>query len=121
MPADNSPPTDEDHAAAQWAAAGDGDAGGSSSQQADVSVKPAPFTNFGASGASSGTSSGASGGPGGDLNLILDIPVQLTVELGRTRVPIKHILQVTQGSVVELEAVGADSTSEPGVIVETFF
>ena len=108
MPADNSPPTEEDRAAAQWAAAVDGDAGGGSPQQADVSVKPAPFTNFGASGASSGTSSGASGGPGGDLNLILDIPVQLTVELGRTRVPIKHILQLTQGSVVELEALAGE-------------
>jgi flagellar motor switch protein FliN/FliY len=27
-----------------------------------------------------------------DIDMILDIPVQLTVELGRTRIPIKHIL-----------------------------
>eukprot|EP01030_Chromulinospumella_sphaerica_P001035 gene1035-biopygen908 len=40
----------------------------------------------------------------GDINMVLDIPVQLTVELGRTRVPIKYILQLAQGSVVELEA-----------------
>lgn len=40
----------------------------------------------------------------GDLGLIVDIPVQLTVELGRTRIPIKHILQLAQGSVIELDA-----------------
>ena len=31
--------------------------------------------------------------PISDINRVLDIPVQLSVELGRTRVPIKHILQ----------------------------
>ena len=40
--------------------------------------------------------------------MILDIPVQLTVELGRTRVPIKHILQLGQGSVVELETMAGE-------------
>lgn len=50
--------------------------------------------------------SSASNGPNllGDINMVLDIPVQLTVELGRTRVPIKYILQLAQGSVVELES-----------------
>jgi flagellar motor switch protein FliN len=43
-----------------------------------------------------------------DIDLILDIPVQLTVELGRTKVPIKSILQMGQGSVVELDAVAGD-------------
>jgi flagellar motor switch protein FliN len=38
-----------------------------------------------------------------DIDMILDIPVQLTVELGRTRIPIRHILQLSQGSVVELD------------------
>jgi flagellar motor switch protein FliN/FliY len=33
----------------------------------------------------------------------MDIPVQLTVELGRTKIPIRHILQLAQGSVVELD------------------
>ena len=40
--------------------------------------------------------------------MILDIPVQLTVELGRTRIPIKHILQLAQGSVVELETLAGE-------------
>ena len=43
-----------------------------------------------------------------DIEFILDIPVQLTVELGRTRIPIKHILQLAQGSVVELEALAGE-------------
>ena len=45
---------------------------------------------------------------GNDINMILDIPVQLTVELGRTRIPIKNILQLAQGSVVELEAMAGE-------------
>jgi flagellar motor switch protein FliN/FliY len=49
-------------------------------------------------------------GPTGrqDIDMILDIPVQLTVELGRTRIPIKHILQLAQGSVVELDALAGE-------------
>ena len=43
-----------------------------------------------------------------DIDLVLDIPVQLTVELGRTRIPIKHILQLAQGSVIELDALAGE-------------
>ena len=43
-----------------------------------------------------------------DIDMILDIPVQLTVELGRTRIPIKNILQLAQGSVVELEGLAGE-------------
>ena len=35
--------------------------------------------------------------------MVLDIPVQLSVELGRTKMPIKQILQLKVGSVVELD------------------
>jgi flagellar motor switch protein FliN/FliY len=45
---------------------------------------------------------------GQDLDLILDIPVNLTVELGRTKIPIKHILQLAQGSVIELDALAGE-------------
>ncbi|MGB7182172.1 MAG: flagellar motor switch protein FliN [Burkholderiaceae bacterium] len=55
------------------------------------------------------TNTGASPTEGtGDLSMIMDIPVQLTVELGRTRIPIKHILQLAQGSVVELDALAGE-------------
>jgi flagellar motor switch protein FliN/FliY len=42
---------------------------------------------------------------GGDVNLdvILDVPVTLSMEVGRSRVPIRNLLQLNQGSVVELE------------------
>ncbi|RXR02644.1 flagellar motor switch protein FliN [Pseudoxanthomonas composti] len=42
---------------------------------------------------------------GNDLNLdmILDVPVALTLEVGRTRMPIRNLLQLNQGSVIELE------------------
>jgi len=43
-----------------------------------------------------------------DIGMILDIPVQLTVELGRTRVPIKNLLQLAQGSVVELDGMAGE-------------
>lgn len=36
------------------------------------------------------------------LDFILDIPLKVTVELGRVKMPIRDILQLAQGSVVEL-------------------
>ncbi len=55
----------------------------------------------------SGTGVDTSSAPN-DIDMILDIPVQLTVELGRTRIPIKHILQLAQGSVIELDALAGE-------------
>jgi flagellar motor switch protein FliN/FliY len=43
-----------------------------------------------------------------DLDIILDIPVQLTVELGRTKLTIKNLLQLAHGSVVELDAMAGE-------------
>jgi flagellar motor switch protein FliN/FliY len=37
-----------------------------------------------------------------DLTMLLDVPLQVTVELGRTRMTIESLLKLTQGSVVEL-------------------
>jgi flagellar motor switch protein FliN/FliY len=37
-----------------------------------------------------------------NLDFILDIPLQVTVELGRTKMLVKDILQLNQGAVVEL-------------------
>lgn len=50
----------------------------------------------------------ASGGAGTDIDLIMDVPVQLTVELGRTRLTIKNLLQLGQGSVVELDGLAGE-------------
>ena len=43
-----------------------------------------------------------------DIDLILDIPVQLTVELGRTKIAIRNLLQLAQGSVVELDGLAGE-------------
>jgi flagellar motor switch protein FliN len=96
--------SEEDRMAAEWAAALEESKGASGANgelaAAAETVAPAQFTNFNAA--------AAPGGAGNDLNMILDIPVQLTVELGRTRIPIKHILQLAQGSVVELETLAGE-------------
>ena len=43
-----------------------------------------------------------------ELDMILDIPVQITVELGRTKLTIKSLLQLAHGSVVELDAMAGE-------------
>jgi len=98
----NGAQSEEDKMAAEWAAALAESTPSSAATEVQTQaeqVAPASFTNF-----ASGTSPTA----GNDINMILDIPVQLTVELGRTRIPIKHILQLAQGSVVELEAMAGE-------------
>jgi flagellar motor switch protein FliN/FliY len=107
MPPDNAALTnsgmsEEDRMAAEWAAALAEAAPSSTATEVQTQaeqVAPASFQNFTPTG---GTAAG------NDINMILDIPVQLTVELGRTRIPIKHILQLAQGSVVELEALAGE-------------
>jgi flagellar motor switch protein FliN len=54
---------------------------------------------------------GAVAAPGearNDLEMILDIPVSLAVELGRTKISIKSLLQLAHGSVVELDALAGE-------------
>ena len=40
--------------------------------------------------------------------MIMDIPVRLTVELGRTRISIRNLLQLAHGSVVELDGLAGE-------------
>ena len=94
-------PAAQDAIADEWAAAlaeSRPDAGSAASNAVEQ-VAPVSFANLGHGGAPVA---------GNDLNMILDIPVQLTVELGRTKIPIKHILQLAQGSVVELETLAGE-------------
>ena len=98
--------SEEDRMAAEWEAAlaearSDTAAVAAAETVPLQSVKAASFTDFGSADAANPTGIN-------DINMILDIPVQLTVELGRTRIPIKHILQLAQGSVVELEAMAGE-------------
>jgi flagellar motor switch protein FliN len=94
---------EQDAMAAEWAAAlAEAAPAPSTAVAAEVApeqVSTPSFASFSPTG---------NAGPAGDINMILDIPVQLTVELGRTRIPIKNILQLAQGSVVELDALAGE-------------
>lgn len=48
---------------------------------------------------------GAQDAPAREVNVefILDVPVTLSMEVGRTRIPIRNLLQLNQGSIVELD------------------
>jgi len=61
-------------------------------------AKPAPFGKL--------TEEKARGG--GNLEMILDIPVTVSVELGKTRMVVNDLLQLGQGSVVELEKLAGE-------------
>lgn len=74
-----------------------------SEESAALSPKPATatvFKDFAGGELSTGTHN--------DIDFILDIPVQLTVELGRTKIAIKNLLQLAQGSVVELDGLAGE-------------
>ncbi len=43
-----------------------------------------------------------------NLDVILDVPVSLSMEVGRVRIPIRNLLQLNQGSVVELDRAAGD-------------
>jgi flagellar motor switch protein FliN len=105
MSADNSSNAQPDAMAGEWAAAlAESKAGGADAAAASTAIEqvsPAPFANL------SNSAAGLTGA-GNDIGMVLDIPVQLTVELGRTRIPIKNILQLAQGSVVELETLAGE-------------
>jgi flagellar motor switch protein FliN len=84
--------------AAALAQAAGSDGQGSSPYQA----KPASqvFPDF--------SNSGAKATVMHDLDMILDIPVQITVELGRTKLSIRNLLQLAHGSVVELDGMAGE-------------
>ncbi|MCC7635279.1 flagellar motor switch protein FliN [Stenotrophomonas rhizophila] len=62
---------------------------------------PAQFTTL--------QSDDISAGPELNLDVILDVPVTLSLEVGRARLPIRNLLQLNQGSVVELERGAGES------------
>lgn len=43
-----------------------------------------------------------------NLQMILDIPLRVTVELGRTKMPVSELLNLTQGSVIELSKLAGE-------------
>jgi flagellar motor switch protein FliN/FliY len=83
-----------------WAAAmaEQGDAGAQAAQP-QVATTPV-FEQFSATTGQTGMVN--------NLDMILDIPVNLTVELGRTKIAIRSLLQLAQGSVVELDGLAGE-------------
>jgi flagellar motor switch protein FliN/FliY len=66
-----------------------------------VTVQPVKFASF-------ENSEHAQGEQNKNLDLLMDIKLQLTVELGRTELPIKKVLELTRGSIIELEKVAGE-------------
>lgn len=69
-------------------------------QGRNVNVQPVQFANL---------SAGAFGNiDENNLNLLMDIPLKVTVELGRTQKQIKDILEMSQGSIIELDKLAGE-------------
>ena len=68
----------------------------SPTMNANVQAEPAEFHDLTDEG-------GDQGARDVNLEVILDVPVTLSMEVGRTRIPIRNFLQLNQGSVVELD------------------
>lgn len=103
--ADEDASANEQFTADDWAAAmaeqAEAEASGQPASPAD-DVKPAVFGNL------NPDISGLSPEATKNLELVMDIPIQLTVELGRTKMPIRNLLQLAQGSVVELNELAGE-------------
>lgn len=67
-------------------------------QKKDVVVRPASFGNLKNDGS----------GQLANMDMILDIPLTVSVEIGRTRMMVKDLLQLGQGTVVELEKLAGE-------------
>ncbi|MGR3763870.1 flagellar motor switch phosphatase FliY [Rossellomorea sp. NS-SX7] len=74
--------------------------GQSYSGQQPVNVQPATFSNFEPAGLGQQESK--------NLNMLLDIPLQVTVELGRTNRSVKDILEMSSGSIIELDKLAGE-------------
>ena len=119
MSTDTTDTMNQDSIADDWAQALEEQAASEASQadsapafDSDTPHPPAASSGLGGgSGGGGGAGTGATGGANGgipDIQMVLDIPVTLSVELGRVKVPIKYILQLAQGSVVELDALAGE-------------
>lgn len=69
-------------------------------QNRNVNVQPVQYTNFSPSFNQPSDNT--------NLNLLLDIPLKVTVELGRTQKLIKDILELSQGSIIELDKLAGE-------------
>jgi flagellar motor switch protein FliN/FliY len=89
-------------------AAAEDDWGAAIAEQAEAEAAALKMQSASASVFKDLAGSGIKTGTHNDIDFILDIPVQLTVELGRTKIAIKNLLQLAQGSVVELDGLAGE-------------
>ncbi|WP_339145815.1 MULTISPECIES: flagellar motor switch phosphatase FliY [unclassified Sutcliffiella] len=68
--------------------------------QQPVNVQPAVFSNF--------ETTAVEEAEPNNLNMLLDIPLQVTVELGRTKRSVKDILELSTGSIIELDKLAGE-------------
>lgn len=87
---------DQDSMADDWAAA--------MAEQADVDTAMAHAVSFDE--LKNEVTKQAPGSP--DLDVILDIPVSISMEVGRTSITIRNLLQLNQGSVIELDRLAGE-------------
>lgn len=83
----------------EWAAAME--EAGETGEQNDVQTPP--MEEFGPN-----TQSSESMGLSQDIDVILDIPVSISMEVGNTQIPIRNLLQLNQGSVIELDRLAGE-------------
>ena len=81
-------------------AAAEQSAGTQQARPAGVTVEKASFGNL--------HDEGRGGQEEVNLDVVLDIPVTISMEIGRTRIPIRNLLQLNQGSVVELDRLAGE-------------
>ena len=92
----------EDEWAAAMAEAGETDDDDGSDDAKD-NVRAAPMEEF-----PEGSNFSQGTGPAPDLDVILDIPVTISMEVGNTQIPIRNLLQLNHGSVIELDRLAGD-------------
>ncbi len=105
MSEENTPQEGEANAADDWAAAM-AEQSEAEAQAADANDSAAEDDYEKASFQSLQNQGGA--GTEANLDVILDIPVTLSMEIGRTEIPIHNLLQLNQGSVVELDRLAGE-------------
>jgi len=95
---------DQDSMADEWAAAmEEQDVADAAMEEADP-AETMELDEFDAAGAMDAGSDGAQP----DLDVILDIPVSISMEVGRTSITIRNLLQLNQGSVIELDRLAGE-------------
>jgi flagellar motor switch protein FliN/FliY len=83
----------------EWAAAMEE----SGDDEPEDPVQPAPLESF-----EGGEDEVVLDGTTPELDVILDIPVSISMEVGNTQIPIRNLLQLNQGSVIELDRLAGE-------------